>query len=267
MIESIQEALIALALTRRISIRMNTRPMMDDGNSLISKIGGTPYWEKSRAYPVSRSIPMSMVAQINWSDLNKQVGINAMTLARMKFPKTGITQFFIDSFANQIQLGITNPDQQGVWKVIHWENPDISQAIELPEEFKEFGPYFPASENLECFFSAETMVCGPSDSIEFPELGEVEESVIEQISYNIQNIGCHINGYPQFVYGDVRNQNIGRFGGHRLLLQIDSSGPFFAGANGSMQWMIHPVDLANRDFSKMIFSSGSIVDSEEGDFN
>lgn len=254
MLQSVDEALISLKVNRRAAIRLNLSEINGNESIIGSKIGGVPYWEKSKTYPVHKGQALHLLAQINWTELRKSMPEFAVFGTNMPLPEKGITQFFIDTHDLMLGLDPEVPNKQTGWRVIHWENPDENNSAPIPNDALTLGEYAPFFGAKQIKFSPVYMSPGPSDAIEFPELGPMDENLIDRLSKGMRNDGSHVAGFPENARDDVRlNGDDKEFFGHRLLLQLDNTSGLDFGPLGSAQWFIHPANLSNLDFSNVVF--------------
>jgi uncharacterized protein YwqG len=258
--------------TKKNSIRLTLEKQIgkeeDEKSCLLkSKIGGVPYWPEGMEWPESKGrngmVPLTMVAQINFSEMPKLEG----------YPTSGILQFFIES--------------QDVWdtsgdsvRVIYHTDLKQNQSTEIPktthdekwdEDYGAFVKCFPLSGKLqEVYVNAAcddwTDVLDPLVQKEFGckfwdlynSNPPAEHAIYEALHKTGEYYGHRIGGYPYFTQADVRSDEFSE-----LLLQIDSDavGGSYGGNQGIMwgdcgvaNFFIGKEKLARKDFSKVYFT-------------
>ncbi len=236
-----------------------------------SKIGGTPYIPKDAALPQNtKGQDLHMVAQVNVEKLEGEI-----------FPiKTGIIQFWALP-NNLFGLNMANRAEQDNCRTIF--HPSIEQAYikeELEERFSSLtyaDPWeFPFDIDA-CFkLSAKIEKCPlPVADFHFNEIFLEEykkhdpscdynsfwdllddDEEIEEIFNDRRVSGHKLLGYPDFAQEDPRKDS--EYQDYILLFQLDSERigkkEILWGDNGVANWFIHPDDLKNKDFSKVLYT-------------
>ncbi len=228
-----------------------------------SKLGGLPYWDGSRAYPVSANgDKLVLLSQINLSDLPED----------SPFPKSGLLQFFI---AADEMLGLSD----GGYSVIYHKNIDYTVSEddvrksgiptcdgEMSEEV-----YFPIENEVSlsvesCFDSINTtdfrfdelfrravlFICnediGMNDCYDY--LDNEEQNYLDD---ELRGDGHKMLGYGYFTQWDPReDEENKRF--DTTLLQIDSDEDVMWGDCGVGNFFISREDLEKENFTDVLFN-------------
>lgn len=113
------------------------RILLEPGETCLydSKIGGLPYWDPAKAYPLdSQGNPLSLLAQINFEK---------EALHDKRLPDHGILQFFIadavsgtDGSIEMYGIDFEHPDEQKDFRVVYheWINRNVTE-----EQVREMG--------------------------------------------------------------------------------------------------------------------------------
>lgn len=222
-----------------------------------SKVGGLPYLPKGNDYPHGfDGKPLCLLAQINFSEVPKLEG----------FPEKGILQFFVD--ATDDLIGMEDCDgvcHQNKFRVIYY--PEVKDhSEELMQDFSAF-QLSEHDENMLPFEGAYAMtftqykqlptVCDFGfELIVKDEHGEVSDELLEWCYDNLDGEGHRIGGYPYFTQDDPRayQQDLQDY---ILLFQLasdcDGENEIMWGDCGVGNFFIHPDDLKNLDFSKVLY--------------
>lgn len=226
-----------------------------------SHVGGQPYLPSDVTYPTdSEQQPLALLAQINFAEVP----------ANSLFPTEGILQFFIGT-DDLYGLDFDDQQRQNDFRVIF--HPHVTQDIaQLQQTFPETTgeeKYSPLSGQYSIDFGLKTQAI----SIEDAAFGEKildgkslfhsdQEEDSDEIFWNqyVENFpasGHHLAGYPFFTQSDPREYNAS-IKDYILLLQIDSDQidghEIIWGDTGVGNFFIHPEDLKNRDFSKVVYN-------------
>lgn len=257
--------------SKRESIDLTLEKQIDreeDEKSYLmkSKIGGVPYWPEGMEWPATKGrsgmIPLTMVAQINFSDMPKLKG----------YPTSGILQFFI------ADSDIFDVSDDSI-RVIYHTDLKKKQSAEIPittyeDDWGGYPPFtkcFPVKGELQEVYV--NMACDDWDDYLDPivkkEFGctfmylykqnpPAEHAIYDELHKTGSYYGHRIGGYPYFTQSDVRSDEFSE-----LLLQIDSdSVPGGSGRNQGIMWgdcgvanfFIGKEKLARKDFSKVYFT-------------
>ena len=246
------------------SIEMQLSPS-EDLNLWQSKVGGEPYLPLTASYPVDREgRPLKLLAQLNFSEMP----------AHPDFPSTGILQFFIGT-DDLYGADFDEPRLQQDFRVQYFE--------QVTQDLAQLHQVFPSSSNADEVYSPLTgqyaLTFNPTEqyiSIEDTHFGRQILAVDQVFDFEEQFEGedfyeeCYapyadlcpanghrIGGYPFFTQSDPREFNP-TIQDYVLLLQIDSDTDngvdIMWGDCGVGNFFIHPNDLKNRDFSKVLYN-------------
>lgn len=254
-----------------ITRKQGVKPALTD-----SKLGGLPYWDTDREFPVdSNGEKMMLLAQINFSDLRD---------FDVELPKEGILQFFIRTDDDVYGMDFDVPASQKDFRIVFHDafRLDVTEeqiakmGVKRAEEEGEYSPVF--------FEAALTFRLG-TDYIN-PEVagfdqifahavkavtGEDMETVTphqyfdeEDISFlydALSGSGHKMLGYPFFTQSDPREymeqEKAGRY--DTVLLQIDSDmedGEDYVlwGDCGVANLFMSGDALKRRDFSDVLYN-------------
>ena len=235
-----------------------------------SKLGGLPYWPAKMAYPECDGQKMSLLAQINFSEIDDNVLL----------PNEGILQFFIaaNSPNSPCTYGVNfkNPVLQESFKIVYHSCIEKPVAIDVPhlEESENSPLHMEVALNIEPALSFISINDPEFNNIyksvvaklfqkEYP--GEIyqffnneEMCAIEQALMFSPTPGHQITGWPKFVEGDPRNEEQQeQF--NTLLLQLGSQ--FTEGGEllmwgdmGIAQFFIPQENLLKHDFSQVLYT-------------
>ena len=262
---------------RKPTVRIIPRAVQGTVPVTASKCGGVPYLPAGAQAPTNQDgRPLGMVAQINCAELPK----NEL------YPKTGILQFWIDSgeeegdenwgfnandIANQAnirviyypQVGEATPAGHPAVTAARSEDwpiypPEAELALtfkkkheSLSDTSREFGARFVHRWNEK----------HPEQTInEVYEIDRLHDG--ENIAYDLTDSTEYhkLGGYPSFVQSDPRENNpeLQEYTVNLLTIaseeaKNDGDGDIMWGDMGTANWLITPQQLADRDFSKVLF--------------
>ena len=242
-----------------------------------SKFGGIPYVPMGASAPTNSSgQPLGMIAQINCAELPK----NEL------YPKTGILQFWLDSgeeegdenwgfnandIANQAnirviyypQVGEATPAGHPAVTAARSEDwPIYPPEAELALTFKKkHESLSDTSREFEARFVHWWNEKHPEQTInEVYEIDRLHDG--ENIAYDLTDSTEYhkLGGYPSFVQSDPRENNpeLEEYTVNLLTIaseeaKNDGDGDIMWGDMGTANWLITPQQLADRDFSKVLF--------------
>lgn len=270
-VEKIKE-LTAAPVIRMKRKEGDAQPALTD-----SKLGGVPYWDLKKAYPVdSAGKNMMMLAQINCSDLS---GFDT------DLPREGMLQVFIRTDDDLMGLDFDEPASQKDFRVIFHEtvDADVTQeqvralGITAAEENEEYSPVF---QTAALSFEAGTDYLNPdvtgfagvfAEAVKAVTGETIEEEVWydyfeeEDASYmfdQLSGFAHKIFGYPAFTQTDPRESMTEEEARYydTLLLQIDSDmgkdGEDYVlwGDCGIANWFINREALKAKDFGRVVYN-------------
>ncbi|AUZ05371.1 hypothetical protein ADP71_18610 [Vitreoscilla sp. C1] len=224
-----------------------------------SKIGGTHYY-----LPVNTPHPqnthgqaMFMLAQINCAELPPHDNL----------PKEGILQFYIDADDDLLGLDFHNRLAQVGFKILFHSHITTDttqlQTITTPQ-----WEYTPIDQEYAISFHPETQYISVEDAdfgqaiLDIPRHDSHEDisehipegnTLLQDYAEAFPAIGHRLGGYPFFTQSDPRDDDEA-LADYILLLQIDSEGDIMWGDSGVCNFFIHPDDLKNQDFSKVLYN-------------
>ena len=234
-----------------------------------SKIGGKPYMPKDMTYPTNKEDkPLYLLAQINFSEMPK---IDYL-------PQSGILQFFVAP-DDVYGLDFDHPQNQDNFRVIYHktitDNQDMLQ-LDVPTiaAYDDEDGYFPIDAHEYAITPILQLQAVPilddfdklivdlnhlkeKLTAEFGESFDFWENVVDRYEAIMETDGHRLGGYPYFTQSDPRYYNK-KFSDYILLFQLDSEdfndGGIMWGDCGVGNFFIHPNDLANEDFSKVMYN-------------
>jgi len=219
-----------------------------------SKFGGLMYLPKGFAYPLDTDGRyMYPLAQINFAEVPVLNG----------YPEKGILEFYISN--NDIYgLNLDDRTKQDNFRILYFEDAEEEKAEKDFSFLKDLVfDYAPITSQMELRFLKAVDYAGISDlrfaknfGINFyswtERFGDREEAVFEEMSEKFSGWGHKIGGYADFTQEDPR------YGPNEdwiLLLQISSQhNDIMWGDYGVCNFFIHPNDLKNKDFSKVMYN-------------
>lgn len=261
-------------------------PYRGETTVFSSKFGGVPYFPKGVDYPAVREgvlagKPLRFLAQLNFAEIPHMEG----------FPTDGILQFFVGCDGDDVYgLDFDNPLSQNAFRVIYHENliADESRlygaedmpafedsdfpfegefALQFSEKKSSFVPMEDYQfDELACeayngaFGGNIQSLYGAEDSLEAadPELfdglldGGVDED--DEVMEGIHCDGSHVGGYPYFTQSDPREYEEAYRKYDTVLFQMDTDDEIMWGDSGVANFFISAEDLANRDFSRVLYN-------------
>lgn len=227
-----------------------------------SKLGGKAYLLEDEEYPISNfsNEPLDFLIQINFKDLQEN----------NYFPKSGLLQFFINidySFdkddipflvkyipkltydENKIDFDLDDDyDEDDDYELLEKDNINFNNMIqeEIKIRFeKELDKVNPTAIEWEDYKKIANIKTEPS----------VEElkNMFDEDTFEITK-STKLLGYPDNYDEDIRSFD-SKYKDYILLLQLHPSSNYLVKEDDeSLCWFIHPDDLKNLDFSKVICS-------------
>ncbi|WP_173911588.1 YwqG family protein [Acinetobacter sp. Marseille-Q1618] len=256
--EFIQQYKDQILATKKSAIELNLTPR-DDLTLWQSKVGGQPYLPLGVDYPCNENgEALQLIAQINFAELpNNQI-----------YPNQGILQFYIDTQDDLLGLDFDDQQKQNGFRVVYFADVIEDQAClqhdfpteELDEDMS------PIAGQYTVQFAATERYISIGDhefSSKIFDPYTIDEDLLEEgdlfddYEDNFSSNGHHLGGYPFFTQEDPRTHD-DRFKDYVLLLQIDTDDAedvqIMWGDSGVANFFIHPDDLKNRDFSKVLYN-------------
>lgn len=232
-----------------------TQPVMGRSGFLVPPMLPVdfPYpldWLKHPLYPL---------AQINLRDLPPLEGI----------PESGFLQFYISGADGMYGLDMENSLSQAGSRVLYFTEDEVKRH-QTDFSFLEFNPendLSPLYDPHEIHFTKHEEYPG-GESMESKLFVEqymkpiakryptIEEELLFEIPFCINNDGHKIGGYPNFTQSDPRMysgqpESVKEY---ILLFQMGGDKEIMWGDAGVGNFFIHPDDLAKKDFSKVLYN-------------
>lgn len=246
-----------------LKIQADTHPGLLD-----SKIGGLPYWDPRRPYPVDASgEKLFLLAQLNFDRLQ----------AEEPLPQRGMLQFFIGQ-DDLFGMDCDRPDLQDGFRVVYHEHIDPSvtpervRALDVPTHADV--EYSPVCREAAVRMERAVSYMGPDDA----RFAGLFKAVVRDIlgeDMGAQSVyrylgsgdfgylcgqlgggGHRMLGYPFFTQSDPRGPGSPY---DTLLFQLDSDSAgredyVLWGDCGVANFFINRRDLENRDFTKVLYN-------------
>lgn len=277
------QILLEISKVNRVKIDLS-KQVNDFLPTTSSQIGGMGYLPVGESYPAkSNGTPLVLLAQLNFKQLAETVDISQLAHPLLT---QGILQIYIDGTDEDYSYGadFDNPLPSESYQVRFWQDDGLPMNVDelsqiaqrlkslevssLPFDFDtQFAMVFALSTqscDLNCFEYAsfakhidDLKVGHVYDFLNFLEEQGVENVDEHYDCYQeIANAGEHqLLGYPDFIQTDLREYEKS-LQEHILLLQIetDDDNDIMWGDCGVANFFIHPNDLKNQDFSKLIYN-------------
>ncbi|KAK9881473.1 hypothetical protein WA026_016357 [Henosepilachna vigintioctopunctata] len=219
-----------------------------------SKVGGIPYLPVGEEYPRnSKGSPLTFLMQINFSEIPPLPD----------YPTEGVVSFYIDEKDDLLGLDFNRPTKQDGFRVLYFPTiePDESKLqqnlanIENTNENYESNFPFHKSFTANMEFHHEMQYITPLDyrfdnCISFVEDYDLVDKYDDIFGKSVHRIG----GYPHFAQEDPRS-NHEEFQDYELLVQLCSDENEIGwGMMGVGAFFIHPNDLKECNFSKVLYN-------------
>lgn len=225
-------------------------------SSFQSSFGYYPALPKEFPYPTdSEGNFLFPLAQINFSEMPALPG----------FPTSGYLQFYISGAQNVYGIDFEDGQSQKDFRVLFFEEEEVSDPItdfsflELDNSDKH---NVPLREPHSLSYSLQQEYMGYLDirfekqwtfystfKQQYPEIAkELDNELFDTFSAS----GHKISGYAYFTQWDPRDEKHNT-ADYILLLQIDSDDHILWSDFGVGNFFIHPDDLRNKDFSKVLY--------------
>ncbi len=208
---------------------------VEDTKPWESKLGGCPYLEDLKQYPMGESgKPMMFMAQINLGEMPPLPD----------FPREGLLQFYVE---NDDCFGL---DSLCVVKYIPQYITDEAALVRENPYYKDYEENLPFTKNCRITFEQEEKYVG-SNCPEFEErFDDVSEEEMDALYDLCEASDSRVGGYPYFVQYAPAYYNSQDY---VLLLQLDvdeTSGLMFGDA-GNCNFLISREDLLAGNFSEV----------------
>lgn len=238
-------------------IEIKTQPG-DDLQLWQSKFGGDPYFPLGLQYPKdARRKAMVLLAQINFSE----------TPTLKSFPEKGVLQFYISGEDDLFGADLDNLANQANFRVFYF--PDvIEDETQLVTDFDFVRRYdaCPIDKQSALIFNVQQALI-PTSDYQFKskifnlnpedkrELYGMQAEFYEAYDKLFLSAGHKLGGYPYFTQSDPRYADQYQNGEYMLLFQMDTDNGagIMWGDCGVANFFISEKDLANKDFSKVLY--------------
>lgn len=254
--ESIQHYKPQVLPTKKSVISLSLSPA-EDLTLWQSKVGGSPYLPVHADHPrTTDGRALMLLAQINCAELPENED----------YPKTGILQFFIDVEDDLYGLNFDEPQTQDGFRVIYH-----ADVVEDNAQLQQHFPHADLDQNMSPVtgqyavqFATQERYISIGDHAFADQVFDpyaLDDDSAEEIYDEYDDVfsasGHHLGGYPYFTQDDPRGHDE-RFKDYILLFQLDTSDQdnvqIMWGDAGVANFFIHPDDLKNRDFSKVMYN-------------
>lgn len=273
------QTLLDISKVNRLKIDLS-RTDNDFVPTLTSKIGGIGYLPMGESYPTNAGKPLVMLAQLNFEQISQSTDTAKLP---HRLPQKGILQIYIDSQDDCYGQNFDDKLPNDLYQVRFWQdttlpiNTDelnrISEQLKaldtdyLPFNFKNQHPMQFVLDTQSCTTSCyeynhlsqnidELKECDVWNYLEEDlEMDDPDEvlSIYDELA---NSEGHQMLGYPYFTQTDPREYKK-PLQEHILLLQLDTDdheNDIMWGDSGVANFFIHPDDLKNEDFSKLIYN-------------
>lgn len=231
-----------------------------------SRLGGRPYLPLNVEYPKSKltNRPLQFLAQINLSEIP----------SIEDFPEKGILQFYLDMSSMDLGVDESLDQIQFNHRVLYFpdvikddsqlqKSEDLMALSEIDEDETELWVAqsqlkFNLMEQYITFFDYRfAPLLFDRDQVatsdDYDDLVYAYETYQQAYTEQFQVEGGHrLGGYPNFLHS-IDHRTEFDIEDHILLMQLDTDEGLEWGDSGIAHWFIHPNDLKNKDFSKVIF--------------
>lgn len=254
-----------IASTKTSSINIE---LQQENSALLwkSRLGGIPYLPLNVDYPKSKltNRPLQFLAQINFSELP----------TIQNFPSKGILQFYLDMTSMGLGVDESLDQVQFNHRVLYFpevieddtqlqKSEDLKVLSEIDENEIEFWMTpsqlkFNLMDQYITFFDyrfapllfdrEQVAISDDYDDLMYAYVN-YQQPYTEQ--FQIEG-GHRIGGYPNFLHSTDHRIEFA-IKDYILLLQLDTDVGLEWGDSGIAHWFIHPEDLVNNNFSKVVF--------------
>lgn len=231
-----------------------------------SHLGGFPYLPLNMEYPKSirDNQPLQFLGQIHFEDMP----------FLSEFPKKGILQFYLDM--QSIDLGVDESLDQIQYKHRVLYFPEIIKDVaqlqsadslmtlsKIDEDQRELWiePSCLKFNLLDQYITFFDYQFAPmlfernevTTSYNYDDIAHAYQHYEQPYTEQFQIEGGHrLGGYPNFLHSTDHRTEF-RIEDHILLMQLDTDVGLEWGDSGIAHWFIHPEDLKNKNFSRVIF--------------
>lgn len=250
----------ALQATTREYVRIELTPTSAD-EPWSSKVGGVPYLPAGETLPQDPDHPgrpMALLAQIDFAELPEMNG----------YPRNGLLQFFVAEDPNLRHFGDYRTEQEAqlsrqvYFRVVYWPARSTDPGS-VPSVLPRAMPLMQGT-ILRMNFTKASEPITPADSGFRRRIGvdpyDLADKLAIELSMPVEAVadilplasgsGHKVGGWPDFAQNDPRSADSKL----QLLLQLDSDEHLMWGDAGVANFFIAPEDLANRDFSRVMFN-------------
>lgn len=231
-----------------------------------SNLGAYPYLPLNFEYPCSKTNnePLQFLAQINFSDLPRLEN----------FPEKGVLQFYLNMKEEDLGRDESLDKLQLNHRVLFFqevsENEKLLKSRETLKQLSEI-----SEDEEELWVGASALVFKEvqqyitffdyrfapllfernevAENSEYDDLLQAYNDYERPYTEEFQLEGGHrIGGYANYLHSIDNRTELG-IEEYQLLMQLDTDEGLEWCDGGIAQWYIHPRDLAQRDFSKVVF--------------
>lgn len=245
----------AIEKTKIPAVHISATPA-DDLALEQSKFGHYPCMPLNFEYPKDeKGRYMYPLAQLNFKEMPLLPG----------YPTDGYLQFYISGFDDAYGMDFTDSRSQKNFRVLYFEEAQVEQykadfsfldEVMVSDELPVQRPHTLSFTLKDEYIGIGEVRYekGPVNlskvAAQYPALEEaLEESLHEDLEFN----GHKMGGYAFFTQSDPRDLD-DYFSEYILLLQIDTDEHIMWGDSGVANFFIHPKDLLEKDFSKVMYN-------------
>jgi uncharacterized protein YwqG len=225
-----------------------------------SKFGGFPFFPKDLQYPRdSKGQAMFLLAQLNFDEIPKM----------QSFPETGILQFYISGESDIYGACFENPARQDDFRVLYFSEVTKDESLLVTNfDFLPKSALLPIEKESSLTFNLryaplsvgdfqfESRILNLNPSKSKYEFYKDYEKVYGEYEKLFHSEGHKISGYPYFTQNDPRELATNRDKDYILLFQMDTDDEagIMWGDCGVANFFISEQDLANKDFSRVLYN-------------
>lgn len=277
------QTLLQISKVNRIKIDLSKKDN-DFTPTLNSKVGGVGYLPINEKYPTKKDgTPLGLLAQLNFKQIADTVDTTKLP---HPLPKQGILQIYIDGQDDDALYGCDLDDYlpHDKYQVRFWQDDslpmhtdELNHIITQLKSLSMQGFPFDYANAYDMRFELSTQSCTTNcyeynhqsqtiDELktcdvwnyleENLDMDDSDPDEVLEIYDELANSYEHqLLGYPNFTQTDPREYNES-LQQHILLFQIetDDDNDIMWGDSGVANFFIHPNDLKNQDFSKLLYN-------------